>query len=459
MESEERSMKITALSVKNYKRVRDVSITPIADRTIILIGGKNASGKSSTLDALTAAIGGKRAQPTDPVRHGADEATIMVELDGGALTIRRVIQPDGESALEVRDRLGVVKSPQAILDKLVGARFLDPLAFLQLPAKEQRAQLMRMIDGAGRIGELNAKRERVFTKRTEVGRDLEKASGEHDRLPLVEIGTPIDVAELTRATGAHAEQKGEAQRLLADMDKIAARLTTSVAARDEKLARIEKLQREIEQLTVDAASFSATIVTQNTEAATARTALAAADERWIAGKTERDQIATDLARAGDHNRAVFAAEAQMKRRAEAEITVTQLTAERDNLTKVIATIDDRKAEILASAKLPVDGLGVTDDGIELAGVPFAQASAAERHRVALALAIAASPGLDDVWIRDGALLDEESLELVARHARAANKRVWIERVGTSDPGVIVIQDGKVVDPRPIASAPTAEART
>ncbi len=76
-----------------------------------------------------------------------------------------------------------------------------------------------------------------------------------------------------------------------------------------------------------------------------------------------------------------------------------------------------------------------------------QASDAERLRVALALAIAASPGLNDVWIRDGALLDDDSLELVAKHAIAAGKRIWIERVGTKDPGVIVIKDGQVIHQR------------
>jgi hypothetical protein len=113
----------------------------------------------------------------------------------------------------------------------------------------------------------------------------------------------------------------------------------------------------------------------------------------------------------------------MKRRAEADETVGKLAKERDDLTKVIETIDARKAEILGAAKLPVDGLSIDDEGITLNSVPFAQASGAERLRVALGLAIAASPELGDVWIRDGALLDEESLELVAKHAAAAKKRV------------------------------------
>jgi ATPase subunit of ABC transporter with duplicated ATPase domains len=141
---------------------------------------------------------------------------------------------------------------------------------------------------------------------------------------------------------------------------------------------------------------------------------------------------------------VIEAEAHMKRRAEADETVGKLAKERDDLTKVITTIDARKAEILGAAKLPVDGLSIDDEGITLNSVPFAQASGAERLRVALGLAIAASPELGDVWIRDGALLDEESLELVAKHAAAAKKRVWVERVGTKDPGAIVIHDGEVV---------------
>src|SRR5690349_20819109 len=61
------------------------------------------------------------------------------------------------------------------------------------------------------------------------------------------------------------------------------------------------------------------------------------------------------------------------RRKEAAGEVEKLSKERDDLTAVLAKIDERKAEILAAAKLPVEGLAIGDDGIELAGVPFAQA--------------------------------------------------------------------------------------
>src|SRR5947209_19685256 len=116
-------MLITSLEVSDYKRVRKVAIKPDADRHLVLIGGKSRAGKSSTLDALTAAFGGAKAIAADPVRHGADEAAIFIELDDGKLTIDRTITADGKTQLEVRDAEGAVRRPQEVLDKLVGARF------------------------------------------------------------------------------------------------------------------------------------------------------------------------------------------------------------------------------------------------------------------------------------------------------------------------------------------------
>lgn len=436
-------MRITALHIANFKRAEDIRIEPDADRTIILLGGKNKQGKSSTLDALTAAFGGKSAAPSDPVRHGAAEAEINVELDGGELTIRRVIQPDGESVLEVRDRLGAIKSPQATLDKLVGTRFLDPLRFLALPAKEQRAQLMRLIGEADRIAQLDAKRERAFAKRTEVGRDLTKAEGELARLPVVEVGTPIDVAELTLAAQTSAAEQREIDRLGNRKSSAATDATSAQMRVDKTKAEIVELERKLREarglLERDERELAAALQAEES----ARAAFASAEDAWAKSAARRDQVSTDIARADAHNRAVYAREAQNARRAEVAKAVEALKTERDNISKAITAIDQRKAEILAAAKLPVDGLGVDEEGVTLGGVPLAQASGAERFRVALALAIAASPGLDDVWIRDAAVLDDDHLAMIAEQAAALGKRPWLERVGTNDPGVIVIANGKV----------------
>jgi DNA repair exonuclease SbcCD ATPase subunit len=442
---------ISAVAVRDFKRIKDIAIKPDADRSIILIGGRNAQGKSSLLDALTVAIGGKKMQPADPVRHGAKDAEIMVELDGGELTVRRRIQPDGESVLEVRDRLGAGKAPQTVLDTLIAGRVLDPLQFLSLPAKEQRAQLMRVIGEADRIEVLDGKRERAFKRRTEVGRDLTKAEGELARLPEVEVGTPIDVAELT----AESKRIDEDRRKLADTQRVRQEREADCRVLREGIAttkrRIADLERQLAEAReqIDQAAEDLREAEQVEAAATKK-----CDDLFDRVDAQRPRLAeieANLSRADQHNRAVYAAEAQTKRRAEAAATVEALKAERDNITKAIAVIDERKAEILAEAKLPIEGLGVDGEGVTLGGVPFAQASGAERFRVALALAIAASPGLDDVWIRDGAVLDDEALEQIATQALAAGKRPWIEVVGTRHEGAVVISEGMLAADKPEAA--------
>ncbi len=442
-------MKIVTLSVSNFKRIKDLTITPDADRALILIGGRNGQGKSSLIDALTAAFGGKKSQPQDPVRHGADEAEIVIKLDNG-LTIRRTITPDGDSKLEVRDELGARKAPQQMLDGLVNGRFLDPLAFLALPAKEQRAALMKLIPNADRIAELDGKRERCFSKRTEVGRDLTRAQGELERLPEVQVGTPIDVAALTTEAKRLDLQWRQVDTLTQacdacerDTTNAKARLAEINAERAKVDAEIERLKARSVQLGIESADWAKDVETCSATEANATVALDAAQDERDNLRPLREQIDADLARAGEHNRKVYADEANNKRRTETAETVTALTKEVDELTKVLSTIDARKLAILTEAKLPVAGLSINDHGITLNDVPFVQASGAERLRVALGLAMAAAPQLEDVWIRDGALLDEESLELVATQAIAAGKRPWIELVGTKEPGVIVIQDGQV----------------
>lgn len=437
--------RITAARVTNFKRVRDIQIIPDADSAILLIAGNNRQGKSSLLDALTAAFGGKAMAPTDPVRHGEHRADVEIVLDGGALRINRSFRPDGSSTLELHDGDGKLSSPQARIDKLVAGRLLDPHAFTLLPTKDQRARLLDIIDRDGVLAAIDERRARLFDKRTEVGRDLKRAEGELERHGIVGVGQPIDVAALSAERAATAEQQRQSEGLNTTLASANANNIAAQSAADQCAKRIRELEYEIEKVRQTQADHEKSINAALMNKERASQALAAAVAAWNAPDSiaRRVQVDADLARANEHNRAVFSAEAGNARQREAAATVKQLDDLRTEQTRMIDKIDEQKLAFLAAAKLPVDGLGVDGDGITFNGVPFAQASGAEKLRVALAIAVAASPNLDDVWIRDGALLDDESLQLVEDFAKSAGRMVWIERVGTNDHGAIVIQDGEV----------------
>lgn len=439
-------MRITLASIRNILRVRDVEITPDSDRSVLLIGGANTQGKSSVLNALRFALGGKRELPSDPVRHGEESGEVRIEFDGGALKVQLRVTPDGQSKLEVRDANGIVKQPQTLLDKLVGARFLDPVTFLRLKPPEQRALLLKLIDSDGKLTALEERRERIFEKRTDVGREQKKAQGEMDRIgPVEEVAATLDVAALSSERARFSEEQRKSEAIGKDANQAEKQLGHAKAAADAARARIADLEKQLAHARENLAGHEATVDKLATDYAQVAVAAAAAAEAWSATTERRAQLDADLARANEHNRKIVESDVLNRRREEAAEVVRKLDAQYDQQTEMLAKIELQKLEFLKAASLPVPGLGVSMAGLTLNEVPFEQASGAEQLRVALGIAMASSPKLDDIWIRDGSLLDDDSLKLVEESAEAAGKTVWIERVGTGDADAIIIHDGMVVE--------------
>lgn len=438
-------MKIKALTVEDYMAVRRVRIEPDAERALILIGGKNGAGKSSTIRAFRAAFGSAKEIAKDPVRHGAKRAKLLYELDNG-IVIEREIEPDGATRLIVRDADGLpMRRPQELLDDLRGSHFINPVTFLRLKAKEQRAELMRIIPNAAEIERIDEQASREFKLRTEVGRKLTDAQGELARLPpAAEPLVPIDVEALVaeeRRFGEERRALDAAENMAAQRDRNAWKARTEL---DAALERVRRLQAELAAAQQELVPLGQRADETHVAHEAAARELAVTLEAWNAAAPRRAEVDREVARAGEHNRQVGERDAQIRRRKETAAAAAKLIAQQTSLSESLAAAEERKKQILAAAQLPVAGIELAEEEIRVGGVPLAQAASSEQMRIALAVAIAHNPKLDDVWVEDGALFDEASLELIAKHAEAAGKRVWVERVGTRDPGVIVIEDGQVM---------------
>lgn len=428
------SYRISAVAIRDYKRINEVNISPAADSTLILIGGENAQGKSSILDALEAALGGKDAVLADPVRHGAESAEIRISLaadDGGPpLTARRRVAPDGSSTLELRDDLGAVKSPQALLDKLIGARFLDPLRWLRLDAGEQRKRLLELVDRDGEIAKLDARHARLYARRTEVAREVKRTAGALASAgPAAEAPPPIDVSALS----AELQQIGDQMR---DLDRAVSLRQTAIDAAERAAAAVESARVALARA-VDAHAAAEQAV-RDADAAVLPVDRRAIDQR-------RGEIQVKIGQAVAYNGAVAKVQVSEERRRQLAAEHEGHAATHIQIEAEMASIDEAKRARLAAAALPVDGLGITEAGITYRGALLANASGAQRMHVAIALAAAAQPQLRDVWIRDGAIISAQSLAEIAEMARAAGIRLWVERVETRDPGAIEIRDGRVVE--------------
>jgi hypothetical protein len=78
-------------------------------------------------------------------------------------------------------------------------------------------------------------------------------------------------------------------------------------------------------------------------------------------------------------------------------------------------------------------------------------------RVSMAVALAMNPSLRVCLIRDGSLLDSDSLEIIREMAEAADAQVWLERVSEGADCQVIIEDGAIATPKP--KKPAAPAAT
>jgi energy-coupling factor transporter ATP-binding protein EcfA2 len=395
--------KIVRLESTNYKRLKAVEIAPDPDGNIVIVAGKNGQGKTSILDSITAALGGVSAKTTPkPIREGEERAEIILETED--LIVTRRFTASG-STLTVKAPDGAVYSKgQAKLDDMLGKLSLDPLAFTQLSDRDQLATLLDLVELPFDPAKLDAERKGIFDERAEVGRQG-KAIGD----VTVDDSLPMDETSVLELLSKYRS----AQQTNAQLD----------AALDE-----------MEEASVRVNELEAQLILAKERLTTAAEALKVSPDR-----VELDPIQAQIDGAETTNAAIRAnnaARGKVNRQAE-------LRAHYKALTEQIEALDKRKAEGLASAKFPIEGLGFDESGVTYQGVPFKQASAAEQLRVSLAMAIALNPKLRVIRIADGSLLDSDNLALVESIARENDFQVWIEMVGDGDGRGIIIEDGQV----------------
>lgn len=410
---------VVGLQVENFKRVQAVNISPDPEQPIVAISGKNAQGKSSVIDAIWAALAGAAAtrgtKTTKPVKDGADKATVRVDL--GDLIVTRTWNKTGKSTLTVTNADGAkYSSPQAMLDDLIGTLTFDPLAFTRLTPRDQVAALMEVVDLDVDLDALDNQRAELYDKRTEIGRDRKRLGD----TPEIDYRLPEEETPATE---------------LFDRINAARRAQGDKREADENHNRAEK---QLEQLHRQREELDRQIADQKTRidelAETQRAANAAAD------KAENpDELQDQLADLDRTNAAIRSNNAAKQHAAQAE----ELDKAYATKTEEIAALDKTKADALAAATFPLDGLSFGDDGVTYNGQPLGQASAAEQLRAATAIAAALNPTVRVIRIADGSLLDSESRAALEDMARAENFQIWLELVDETGELGVVIEDGKV----------------
>lgn len=430
-------MTVIGLEVDNFKRLRAVRLTP-SPTGLILVRGKNGQGKSSLIDSMAGTFGGAEETDELPIREGEHVARTLANL--GEIVIRKKWTRDSggkaKPQLVVEGADGIpVKSPQAVLDML-RSRLADPVRFLGMGAKEQTEAVLTIMRLDGELRRLEAQESEQYQQRTVAGREMERTRKAAEQiakevadLPVLEVTGSVD--ELTAQLNAAKDHNGHIER---ELQKRAA----AESRGHEAAGRVARLQQQIAALQKELEAAQLVVGEQ-------RVAWEAANDH-VRSNTAIDvsPIVTALRSIEESQRQQGKREllALEEQRAATAIAAHQATEDAIAATRASMT------ELLRNAQFPIEGMAYDPDAKRLTvdGIPLVQASHAQKIKISVAIAMAGAPAIKVIFIRDGSMLDDDSLTLVAQLAEQRGYQVWCERVDSNREGAgIWIEDGEATE--------------
>lgn len=425
------TIKVSKIKISNILGIEDLELEPGRFTAIV---GRNGSGKTSTLEAIKAALRG--GHDATLLRNGAESGEVVLVLDDGTEIGKRITAKGSSAVFSGPDGKRSSKPAESI-KQLIDALSVNPIEFLSVPRKQQISALleaMPMTADLARLRELSgmtladdladmhaldvieAVRKQVFDERTGTNRAVKEKEATINQL----LGTiPEALAGLVGGEDEIQARIAEAEGVRdAELGRIATKLSGMEAEWETNLAYIEQKMQALRDEQAALLEKRATV-------------------RQAAEK-QRAKAGSDFAEARrplDEQLAVI----RSNRDAEAKARATRETAEamqeeadqlREDAAKQTAALEKLeayKAELLAG--LPIPGLEVRDGEIWFRGVLFDRLNSAEQVKVAVEVAKLRAGQLGLVCVDGIERLDGPAFEDFKAAAIESGLQLVVTRVG------------------------------
>lgn len=403
------SVKITSFEAENVKRVKAVTIIPAADG-LTVIGGRNAQGKTSVLDAIAWALGGDKFRPGHPQRDGSVlPPRLRVLLSNGLVVERR----GKNSELYITDPSGR-KAGQTLLNSFVEQLALDLPKFMAASGREKAQTLLRIIGLGEQVEELERRGKTLYNERLALGRIADqkaKFAKEMTFYPNVPE-EPLSAAELIAQQQDILARNGENQRKRQRRDELKRTLDTAEAQLAELTRRCEQLREDYRIASTDAADLL-------------------------------DQSTAELE---ENIRTIEQTNAKVRAnldKARAEADAQKLADEYAALTAQIEDVQREKLALLNGADMPLPGLSVTDGELTYNGQPWDCMSSSEQLIAATSIVRRLNPECGFVLLDRLEAMDTDTLAAFGRWLEGKGLQAIATRVSTGGECQIIIEDGEV----------------
>jgi DNA repair exonuclease SbcCD ATPase subunit len=393
-----------------------------AAESVIKISGDNGAGKSSVLDSIAYAIGGKKLIPDNPIRLGEDAAEIIVEVDDLIITRSFKRKDSGyTTTLKVSAKDGATYSAgQEVLDALLGKLSFDPFEFSRMDEKKQADILKGLVDLGIDLPAWEAEYKKLYEDRTIAGREADRLKAtaqsmqKYDGVPDEETPASKIVREYEAGKAAHdAEQSrlddvvDAAEKLWAAnnlIDTLQIQLSDAKANKEAASLFFNELDSVVAPILPDLSEIKARM--DSVEDTNSK--IRANKERELA--VERAKLAMSTHKKLDQE-------------------ISAKLIEKDTAIK--------------SAKYPVDGLMFDGDSLTYMGIPLSQASSGEKVILSAKIGMALNPKLKVLLIRDASLIGEKNYNALSGFAETEGYQLWLEYVDVTGEIGIYLEDGEV----------------
>lgn len=429
-------MKIISFKAENFKRLVCVQITPKGN--VIKLTGKNAQGKSSIIDAIWCACGGADVMPEQPIRKGEDHA--LIELDFGELKITRRFTLKG-SSLTVENAEGAIfRSPQKVIDELIGKLSFDPMHFMHMSDKEQ-FETLATYAGVD-FSDVDIERKKYFEDRTVVNRQGKDKRAE------------VNAAQELMKSFFSAEDVGsettdeELVQKIPDEELVIFDLANELTEANEHNRSLVDANNAVSGSEQDIKKQEQMIEDADFQMKQLKAVLDAQTKGLDAQKTKLKAMKPEINVLELSEKIESAEQINTSVRAKKDLSVKskaleQLLIDSKALTSNIETCNAEREKMIAESELPVTGLSFGDDVVLLNEIPVKQASSAEQLEISIAVAMSMNPKLKVIRVQDGSLLDSDSMKMLEDMATDKDFQFWVEKVDESGSVGVVIEDGQV----------------
>ena len=401
------SVKINTLEFENVKRIKAVQLAP-AKNGLTVIGGDNAQGKTSVLDAIAWALGGNKFKPSSPMREGSVvEPHLKVTLDNGI-----VVERSGKnSSLKVIDPMGN-KGGQALLDGFIESFALDLPKFMNQSSKEKADTLLNIIGVGDKLYELEQQEQTLYNRRTEIGRIADQKEKFAKEMPVYTNvpDEPVSVSELIQSQQEIMAKNAENLRKRQQHDYYKSQLEVAETALKQAQERYDAALNNFRLASVDID----TLVDQSTE-----------------------ELEKNIADVEEINKKVRA----NADRQTAEVEADGYRKQYDGLTGEIEDVRREKRELLQGADLPLEGLTVEGGELIYKGQKWDCMSGAEQLIVATSIVRKLNPECGFVLLDKLEQMDGNTLEKFGSWLESENLQAIATRVSKGDECSIIIEDG------------------